>query len=32
VGDEPVAIAALNSVRTGLAFLGAIRAGAAAAR
>ena len=29
--DEPVAIAALNSVRTGLAFLGAIRAGAVAA-
>ncbi|WP_371433165.1 class I adenylate-forming enzyme family protein [Novosphingobium sp.] len=29
--DEPVAIAALNSVRTGLAFLGAIRAGALAA-
>ncbi|OYX95035.1 MAG: 4-coumarate--CoA ligase, partial [Novosphingobium sp. 35-62-5] len=29
--DEPVAIAAMNSVATGLAFLGAIRAGAVAA-
>ncbi|MGV3512505.1 MAG: class I adenylate-forming enzyme family protein [Novosphingobium sp.] len=29
--DEPVAIAAMNAVTTGLAFLGAIRAGAVAA-
>ncbi|NLR72606.1 acyl--CoA ligase [Novosphingobium sp. ERN07] len=29
--DEPVAIAAMNAVATGLAFLGAIRAGAVAA-